>query len=117
MRLTITDRLVAKTAQEGQAVPFAIACYTDVSEPWLLVAPTTLRYRVDDPVSGRVIADWTTVTPASTATITVSGSNNTLSGCNSLRRQLVVEADHGLDTCAIERRDYWIRSLVGVVAA
>ena len=60
---------------EGAAVPFAIRVHTDTTEPWVLVVPTTLRYRVDDLTTGASVLPWTTVSPASTATITVTGKD------------------------------------------
>lgn len=116
MRITITDRLVARTANEGAAVPFAIKVYTDDSEPWVLVAPTSLRYRVDNPDTGCTILDWTTVSPASSATLTVTGAQGLLSGCERERRQITVEADHGLATNCVATRDWYVRALVGVAA-
>lgn len=117
MRLTITDRLVAKTAQEGSAIPFTVKAWTDTSEPWVAVVPTTLRYRVDDPETGCEILGWTTATPASSSTITITSSQNTLSSCESREhRQLTVEVDHGLPTACVATRDYWVRGLVGVTA-
>jgi hypothetical protein len=100
---------------EGAAIAFTVNCYTDTSEPWVLVAPTTLRYRVENPETGAEIVGWTTVSPASSATITVTGAQNTLSGCETEeRRALIVEADHGLSSCDVAMRNWWIRNLAGV---
>lgn len=116
MQITLTDRLVARTANEGQAVSFVAKIYTDTSEPWVLVAPTTLRYRVDDPEAGCTIVDWTTISPASSATITVTGTQGLLTGCHRERRQIVVEADHGLSTNCVATREWIVRALAGVAA-
>lgn len=116
MRIVLTDRLVARTANEGQAVAFTAKIYTDTSEPWVLVAPTTLRYRIDDLDTRENIVPWTTVTPASSATITATGTQGTLSGCGNTRRQITVEADHGLSTACIATREWNVRSLIGVAA-
>ena len=114
MRVILTDRLVARTANDGQAIAFAAKVYTDTAEPWTLVVPTTLRYRIDDLDTGCNVLDWTTVTPASTATITITAAQNTISNCRNARRQIVVEADHGLATNCITTREYTIRNLSGV---
>jgi hypothetical protein len=109
MRVTITDRLVGRTAQKGAAIPFAVKVYTDTSEPWVLVTPTTLRYRIDDPEYGDEIVGWTTVTPASSATITVTGAQNTISGGEAReKRRLTVQADDGLSTSCIEVREWYV---------
>lgn len=115
MRVTITSKLVAKTAPEGSAVPFSVAFWTDTTEPWVASTPTSIRYRIDDPETGNNLTDWTTVSPATTATITATGSNNTLTNCQSRGyRQLVVEADNGLTTACVATHDYYVRPLVGV---
>jgi hypothetical protein len=116
VRITITDRLVNRTANDGQAIQFAVRVYTDTAEPWVLVTPTTLRYRIDDIETGEVIADWTTVTPASTSTVTTTGAQNTISGCGKARFQFTVEADHGLSTNCVSTREYIVRNLAGVYA-
>lgn len=111
MKLTITSRLTANSTPEGAAVPFAVKVYTDTTEPWALVVPTTLRYRIDDPEYGTEIAGWTTVTPASSAAITVTGTQNAISGCAAReRRRLTVNADDGLATACVETRDYFVVS-------
>ena len=116
MKLTITDRLVARTANEGAAVSFSVKCYTDSSEPWVLVAPTTLRYRVDSPDTGANVVAWTTLTPASSATITVTGTQGTLTDNQRTRFQITVEADNGLSTNCVSTREWWVRPLIGVAA-
>jgi hypothetical protein len=109
MKLAITDRLTLRSTPEGAAVPFAVKVYTDTAEPWVLVVPTTLRYRIDDPEYGNEILAWTTVTPASSATITVTGTQNAITGCAAReRRRLTVQADDGLSTACVETRDYFV---------
>ena len=109
MRITITDRLVGRSTPESAAVPFSVSVYTDTTEPWGLVAPTTLRYRIDDPECGTEIAGWTTVTPASTATITVTGAQNAISsGAAREIRRLTVQADDGLATSCVSTREWYV---------
>ena len=111
MKLTITDRLTMQSTPEGAAVPFAVKVYTDTTEPWVLVIPTTLRYRLDDPEYGTEIAGWTTVTPASSTTITVTGTQNAISGCAAReKRRLTVQADDGLATSCVAEREYYVTS-------
>lgn len=113
MRITITDRLVSRTAQEGSSVPFAVKVYDDSVEPWTLTVPTSLRYRVDNPVTGRIALDWTAATPDDESSITIT--QTTLSDCYQMERlQLVVEANHGLSTACVAKRDFWVDGLVGV---
>ncbi len=115
MNVVLHDTLTARTVMDGAAFNVLIQVYTDTSEPWVLTTPTTLRYRIDDPDTGEAVLTWTTLTPDDETTLTITGTQNTLSGCvPRSRRQLTVEANHGLSTCAIATRDYWIRNLVGV---
>lgn len=109
MNLTITDRLTQRTALEGAAVPFAVKVYTDTTEPWVLVVPTTLRYRLDDPETGAELLAWTTVSPASSATITITAAQNAYTDCEPrARRRLTVQADNGLATACVATRDYFV---------
>jgi len=115
MQITITDTLTARTANDGQAVSFAVRVL-DASSPPALVVPATLRYRVDNLRTGYNVTAWTDVTPASTATIVVTGAQNTLTECRDSRYQITVEADHGLSTNAVATREYHVRNLIGVYA-
>src|SRR5690242_9231690 len=62
--------------------------------------PTTIHYRLDCLTTCTEIADWTSVTPASSATIAVTGEDNEIqnNGNGYERKQLTVVADQGLDT-------------------
>lgn len=115
MRITVTDRLVARSTPEGSATPFAVSVYDDSTEPWVLSTPTTLRYRVDDPEFDTTLTDWTTVTPASTATITVTGPENSIStGACRERRRLTVQVNNGLSTAAIATREWFVTDSLGI---
>ena len=115
MRLTITDNLIARTANDGQSVVFAVKCWDDSAEPWTLTAPTTLRYRLDDYDTGQQIIGWTAGSASSSQTITVSGANNTPAGCESrYRRLLTVQINLGLSTVAVATRDFWVKNIGGV---
>ena len=109
MRITVTDKLVARTVAEGSAVTFTVKFYADSSEPWTLTAPTTIRYRLDNPETGEQIIDWTTVSPASSVSITIAGTANTLvSYRDRARRELLIEADAGLSTQYRKTHRFWV---------
>lgn len=61
--------------------------------------PTTVRYRVDDPCYGEILA-WTSASAASSVTITVSSAANEIQDESNTResRLLTFEADAGLST-------------------
>lgn len=80
------------------------------------VTPTTVNYRLDDPVSRCIIQDWTAVTPGTSVAITLSADNNRVR--NNLvateRRQLIVSTDYGLPTQFRDTFQYDIVNLPGV---
>lgn len=125
MRLTISSKLVACIANDGQAIPFLVKAWDDTSVPWAPQVPTTLRYRYDDIDAGCNIVPWTSITADDVSTIILTGEQNTVSygwswgwfnfGRNrKRRRQLVVEADHGLPTNAMQTYEFWLRDIAGV---
>lgn len=75
-------------------------------------APTSAKYRVDDPDSGDEHLGWTTLTPNTSISFTVSASANECRSCRPIeRRELVVMADEGLSTQFVERLGYEIDNL------
>lgn len=87
----------------------SVSVWTDTTEPWVAATPTTLRYRIDDPEYGTEILGWTAVTPASTATITVTGTQNAISSNAAReRRVMTVQSDAGLSTAAVATREWYV---------
>lgn len=64
--------------------------------------PTSIKYRVDCLTTGRSLADWTTVSAASTATIAITSTHNAIQSAGTERKQLTVAADYGLSTQVTE---------------
>jgi hypothetical protein len=62
--------------------------------------PTNVYYRIDNLTAGTVLANWTSVTAATSVTIAVTATHNALTDqCNTFERlQLTVDANHGLAT-------------------
>src|SRR5688500_4626990 len=62
--------------------------------------PTSIRYKVDCLTNKRTLVEWTSVSAASSASITVPGtSNGTIDSGNDLEtRQITVISDYGLST-------------------
>jgi hypothetical protein len=110
LRITITEKLVSRTAQEGASVAFTVKVYTDTSEPWVLATPTTLRYRVDDPETGCEILAWTAGSAASSQTVNVTASGV----CGREKRRLTIQSDVGLTTAAVASRDYYVTGTDGL---
>jgi hypothetical protein len=75
---------------EGEALQFTLRA---LDSTLAVVTPTTVRYRLEDLDRGSTITDWTTVTPATSMTVTISGSTNSIrNGCSVERRQVIAEA-------------------------
>lgn len=55
--------------------------------------PTTMRYRIDDLVQGNAVLDWTSLTPATSVNVVITGTQNAIRNalCTE-RRQIVFEA-------------------------
>jgi hypothetical protein len=72
--------------------------------------PTTARYRVDCLTTGDAVTAWTTITPATSASISI-GPNTMQDNCNRYeRRQVTVEADTGLTTQSRTTRVYRVEN-------
>jgi hypothetical protein len=113
VRITITGDLVANRVNEGSSASFTAAFFND---SWTATAPTSARYRIDDPDRDSEILAWTTLTPATSNSITVTGAQNAIvSNCSrDERRQLIVEGNTGLSTQYRMTKDFWIKNLAGV---
>ncbi len=63
---------------EGSSIDLEL---THLNKDKVLLAPTTLDYRIDDLTNDVEVLDWTNVgAPGSTNTITITGVQNTLAG-------------------------------------
>jgi len=63
-------------------------------------APTTAKYRVDCITTGKVLTDWTTLTPAASMAIAITATHNAIQDQSNRRekKQLTVSANHGTAT-------------------
>ncbi len=79
-------------------------------------APTTIRYRVDDLKTGKILTDWTSVSAAANVTITITAANNEIQDEASRleRKQLIVQADAGLTTQVNGRVIWRVRNVAGI---
>jgi len=78
--------------------------------------PTTVHYRVEDLTNKEVITDWTSVTPGSSVSISVTPTMNAIKSDvnHQERKQLIVKADSGLDTQAIGQATWRVKNLQGI---
>ena len=86
--------------QEGSA--FTATAYFRDRATAAASTPTNIKYRVDCLTTGTVLADWTTVSPATTATIAVTSTHNAIQSAGTERKQITVAADYGLATQVTE---------------
>jgi hypothetical protein len=96
VRVSLSHRLPSNRSPAGATISFAARFYDDSSEPWTLSAPSTARYRVYDAERGCDVIAWTTITPATTASISLPGTS--LESECPRRLTLIVEANTDLST-------------------
>ncbi len=118
MRITITAKLVGNRVSEGSAFSLIASFFNDSTDVWSAVTPTSARYRIDrvngDPDCWDTVLDWTTLTPATSNTITITGAQNAITSCGSEERRMVtVQADTGLSGQVCETYRYRIENLEG----
>ncbi len=99
MRITFTDRLTRKTVTEASVFTLVAKFYDDSTENWTASTPTSVKYRIDN-ASGSQVRDWTTATPGTSTTITVTAADNAMTdGCRERETKIItVKADDGLSS-------------------
>jgi hypothetical protein len=80
--------------------------------------PASVRYRIDCLTTRTTVKDWTTVSPASSVTVTVTGAENEIiDDANTYEwRQLTVEADTGLSDQYRGSRQWRVENLYGTAS-
>ncbi len=104
--------LVAKV-NEGSRLPLEIELrdYTNAA-----VVPTTLRYRIDCDTTGKALVAWTTLSPASSISLTVPASANAIQNrCNPTEIKVITfEADAGTDNAFTSEHKWQVINLRGI---
>ena len=79
-----------KSVNEGGTLYFTVKFYNVSDE---LFAPTAVQYRIDCLTTGSEARDWTSVTPATSVTLAVTGDDNQIFNELNARevRQMVVK--------------------------
>ena len=98
MRISFIDRLTRRQVNEGSAFTTVAKFYDDSTELWTASTPTSIRYRVD--AGNHVIRDWTTGTPGTSLTISLTSTDNAIvNDCSQVEpRTLTVQCDAGLSS-------------------
>jgi hypothetical protein len=107
-------RAIAKQYEinEGSALAFTITLYTDGT----LTVPTSLRYRVDCITTGATLTSWTSLTPASTTSVTVTPAANAIQNNSNFTevKTITLEADHGLSGAYTHETTWRVKNLQGI---
>jgi len=78
--------------------------------------PTTVRYKVDCLKTRQTVLDWTSVSPASSVSLTIPATVNAIQDdTNDIeRKQILVQADAGLSTQSTGRTIYQVENIYGI---
>jgi hypothetical protein len=77
--------------------------------------PTNIFARLDNLTTGCQIRDWTSVTLANPATITITPTESKLTGCGIERLQVTVAADYALSTQFVDTYVLDVENVRGIV--
>lgn len=96
------------------------AFFDDSADVWATTTPTNARYRIDrvngaDPTRYTELLGWTSLTPATTNSIAITGAQNAISNGYSYeeKRQVTVEANAALATQYQATYRYEVVNLAG----
>jgi hypothetical protein len=93
----------------------ALSVSTGFTASNVATAPTTAKYRVDDPDSGREIVEWTDLTPDTEISFVIAATANVCRTRRHLeRRELVVMTDEDLEGQYVERVVYEVQNVGGI---
>lgn len=100
---------------------FTATAYFRTRSTGAAATPTTVHYRIDNLSTRNEVKDWTSVSPGTTASITVSASDNAIEGGSfeqALPRwqtmQLTVAIDKDLSTQVTASKTWRVKNLLGV---
>lgn len=116
MRITITSKLSRNQVAEDSAFNVTAKFYDDSSDPWTLSAPTSIRYCVTCATTGVTMVNWTTVSPASSVTISMGSSANSLNSAwrPYEKRELTVQANNGLSNQYADTYKWIVTNTMGI---
>jgi hypothetical protein len=100
VRITLQAPISQHTVKERSAFTVTSKFYADTSDPWVLTAPTTVRYRIDCLSTGYPVRDWTTLTTGTSVSISIASADTAILDDTKKRERklLTVMADNGLST-------------------
>lgn len=109
----IEFQLAKSRVKEGSAFPLPV--YLRLRSTAAAATPTTIHYRIDCLTTGREVADWTSVSAASSFTLSVTGTHNAILNDSNSRetKQVTVMADRELATQYRDTVEYTVENLYG----
>ena len=110
--MTTFIKLTDTNIKERNSIPVT-AYFRDSSNA--AAAPTTVHYRIDDITTHTEILTWTSVSTASSVTITIKSSENKIVNQGDVRerRQITVSADKGTTTETRDTAEWFIENIGG----
>jgi hypothetical protein len=99
--------------KEGSA--FTATAYFRTRSTAAATTPTTIHYRLDCLTTGAELADWTSVSAATSASLSITGTHNSIqsNGNDSEVKQLTVVTDKDLATQYREAVTWAVENLYG----
>ena len=116
----VAPRLINKRIPEGSSFTVSASFFTDTTDVWTATTPTSIKYRIDrinrDPACSAVVLDWTTISPATTASIAITGAQNAINNgyASEEKRQILVRLNDGLSTQTDQAFQYYVTNLPGI---
>lgn len=109
----VTIKIPRPQVREGSA--FTATAYCRDRATAAASVPTNLYYRVDCLTTGKELAGWTSVSAASSASISITATHNAIQDQSNAyeTKQLTVSADHGLSTQVRETAVWTVSNIRG----
>lgn len=94
---------------------FTATAYFRTRSTGVAATPTNVKYRIDCLTTGAEIADWTSVSAASSVSISITATHNAIQNDSNQRevKQLTVALDHGLSTQHTETATWIVENVYG----
>lgn len=102
---------------------FTATAYFRTRETGAAATPTTVHYRIDNLSNNQLVTDWTSVSPSTSASITIKSSENVIDGGSGYSypgvpkwqtMQLTVAIDKDLDSMVVGAKNWRCQNLAGI---
>jgi hypothetical protein len=120
LRVTLTaSKLVNGRLKEGSSFTAIASFFTDDTDVWVAATPTSAKYRIDrvySPSCSTEVLGWTSLTPATSINIAITGAQNAVQSIYACEepRQITVRANDSLATQYDETLRYCVSNIAGI---